>query len=283
MTQIPGQAGPGRGEDQADELLRSFGRQWKIFRERAGLTQAELGKQLGYGGAQIAAIEQGRRIARPELIERVDELLDAGGVLLARKKELALARYPAFFRGAARIEEEAVEFHDYAALVVPGMLQTEEYARTMFAMWRPRWTEAETEQLVAARLARHAFFDRKPAPTASFVLDEVVLHRPFGGREVLRGQLEQLLLIGDNPNVEIQVMPTRVIDHACVDGPFTLMTPQRGEQVAYLESQSNGRVITDRETVRGFAVRYGILRAQALSPKDSLRHIEKLLQGELEL
>ncbi|WP_308288960.1 helix-turn-helix domain-containing protein [Streptomyces humicola] len=108
--------------DPADELLRSFGRQWKIFRERAGLTQCELGKRLGYGEALIAAIEQGRRIARPDVIEKVDELLDAGGALLARKKEVALARYPAFFRDAARIEEEAVEFHDYATLVVPGML-----------------------------------------------------------------------------------------------------------------------------------------------------------------
>ncbi|MCP3816746.1 helix-turn-helix domain-containing protein [Streptomyces sp. A3M-1-3] len=281
MTQIPEQAEPSRREDPADELLRSFGRQFKIFRERARLTQAELAKRVGYGEAQIAAIEQGRRIARPELIEKADALLDASGVLLARKQEVARARYPAFFRDAARIEEEAVEFHAYAVMAVPGLLQTEEYARTMFTVWRPRRHEAEIEQMVAARLARRALFDRKPAPTLSFVIEEAVLQRPFGGVQVLRGQLEHLLLVGDNPNAEIQVVPTRVTDHACVDGAFTLMTPQGGEQVGYLESQGNGRMITDRETVRGFAVRYGILRAQALSPRDSLRHIEKSLQGEL--
>ncbi|MBA2949903.1 helix-turn-helix domain-containing protein [Streptomyces himalayensis] len=274
-------AAPARREDPADEFLRSFGRQIKLFRERAGLTQTEAGKRLGYGEQTIAAIEQGRRIPRPELIEKADELFDAGGVLLAMKKEVARTRYPAFFRDAARIEEEAVEFHAYAVMAVPGLLQTEEYAGTMFTVWRPRRTEAEIDQMVAARLARHKIYERKPAPTLSFVIEEAVLQRPFGGASVLRGQLEHLLLTGDNPNVEIQVMPTSVTDHACADGPFTLMTPRGGEQVAYLGAQGTGRVITDRETVRGISVRYGILRAQALSPAESLRHIEKLLQGEL--
>jgi transcriptional regulator with XRE-family HTH domain len=261
--------------------LRSFGRQIKILRERAGLTQAVLGPRLGYSEAQIAAIEQGRRIARPETIDKLDALLEADGMLLAMKRAVALTRYPAFFRDAARIEEEAVEFHAYAALAVPGLLQTEEYARTMFTVWRPRRGEAEIEQMVVARMARHKIFERSPSPSLSFVIEESVLARPFGGADVLRGQLEQLRLTAANPNVEIQVMPTRMVDHAGADGPFTMMTPKGAEQVAYVESQGNGRVITDRESVRGFDVRYGILRAQALSPAESLRHIEKLLQGEL--
>ncbi len=197
------------------------------------------------------------------------------------KRAVALTRYPAFFRDAARIEEEAVEFHAYAVLAVPGLLQTEEYARTMFTVWRPRRREDEIEQMVAARMARHKIYERKPAPTLSFVIEESVLERPFGGVDVLRGQLEHIRLVAENPHVEIQVMPTRVVDHAGADGPFTMMTPEGGEPVAYVESQANGRVITKRESVRGFAVRYGILRAQALSPVESVRHIEKLLQGDL--
>ncbi|GAA2593328.1 helix-turn-helix domain-containing protein [Streptomyces lienomycini] len=280
MTQVPEQAVARRGEDPADELLRSFGRQIKILRERAGHTQAALGQLLGYSEAQVAAIEQGRRIARPNTIDKLDQLLEAEGVLLAMKRPVALTRYPAFFRDAARIEEEAVEFHAYAVLAVPGLLQTEEYARTMFTVRRPRRDESEIEQMAAARMARQKLFERTPAPTLSFVIEESVLERPYGSIEVLHGQLEHLRLTGENPNVEIQVMPTRTADHAGADGPFTLMTPRGGEQVAYVESQGNGRVITDREPVRGFAVRYGILRAQALSPAESLRHIEKLLQGE---
>ncbi|MCX4477694.1 helix-turn-helix domain-containing protein [Streptomyces cellulosae] len=281
MVQVPEQAVAARGQDPADELLRCFGRQIKLFRERAGLTQAALGPLLGYSEAQVAAIEQGRRIARPDTIEKLDTLLEADGVLLAMKRAVALTRYPAFFRDAARIEEEAVEFHAYAVLAVPGLLQTEEYARTMFTVWRPRRREDEIEQMVAARMARHKIYERKPAPTLSFVIEESVLERPFGGADVLRGQLEHMLLVAENPHVEIQVMPTRVADHAGADGPFTMMTPEGGEQVAYVESQGNGRVIAKRESVRGFAVRYGILRAQALSPAESVRHIEKLLQGDL--
>ncbi|WP_432054727.1 helix-turn-helix domain-containing protein [Streptomyces sp. bgisy022] len=270
-----------RAEDPADELLRSFGRQVKILRERRGLTQAALAPRLGYSEAQIAAIEQGRRIPRPETIDHLDSALEGGGLLLAMKRAVALTRYPAFFRDAARIEEEAVEFHAYAVLAVPGLLQTGEYARTMFTVWRPRRREDEIEQMVAARMARHGIYGRRPAPTLSFVIEESVLSRPVGGVEVLRGQLEHMLHIAENPHVEIQVMPTRVTDHAGADGPFTMMTPEGGEQVAYVESQANGRVITRRESVRGFAVRYGILRAQALSPAESVRHVEKLLQGDL--
>ncbi|WP_103543211.1 helix-turn-helix transcriptional regulator [Streptomyces sp. SM1] len=281
MTQIPEQADAQRGQDPADELLRSFGRQIKILRQRAGHTQADLGQLLGYSEAQVAAIEQGRRIPRPDTIDKLDQLLEAEGMLLVMKRPVALTRYPAFFRDAARIEETAAEFHQYAPLIVPGMLQTEDYARTMFTVWRPRRSEAEIEQMVSARLERHKLFDRKPAPVLSFVLEEAVLQRPIGGVDVLRGQLEHLHLAGQNPNVEIQVMPTRKTDHACVDGPFTLMVPEGGEQVAYLESQGSGRVLSHRETVRGIAARYGIIRAQALSPRESQRFLETSLQGDL--
>lgn len=75
-------------------------------------------------------------------------------------------------------------------------------------------------------------------------------------------------------------MPTRVVDHAGAEGPFTMTTPEGGEQVASVESQANGCVITQRESARGFAARWGALRAQALSPAESLGHIEKLLQGD---
>lgn len=277
MPQTPEQAVARRWEDGSDELLRSFGRQIKILRQRAGYTQAALGQLLGYSEAQIAAIEQGRRIPRPDTIDKLDDLLEAEGMLRVMKRAVALTQYPAFFRDAARIEETALEFHQYAPLIVPGMLQTEAYARTMFTVWRPRRTEAEIEQMVAARLARHALFERKPSPVLSFVLEEAVLQRPIGGVEVLREQLEHLLLVGADPNVEIQVMPTRAVDHAGVDGPFTLMVPEGGEQVAYLESQGSGRVLTGREVVRGIAVRYGIIRAQALSPTESERLIKQLL------
>ncbi|MCP9944676.1 helix-turn-helix domain-containing protein [Streptomyces somaliensis] len=131
MTRLPEQAVAPRGQDPADELLRSFGRQIKILRQRAGHTRVALGQLLGYSEAQIAALEQGRRIPRPDTIDRPDHPLEAEGMLLAMKRPVALTRYPAFFRDAARIEETAVEFHQYAPLIMPDMLQAEEHARTM--------------------------------------------------------------------------------------------------------------------------------------------------------
>lgn len=201
-------------QDDGAGFLRCFGRQLKLLRERAGLTRAELGSKLGYGEDQITSVELGRRIPKPELIDKADEALDAGGVLRAMKDEVARARYPAFFRDAARLEAEAVELHVYANQGVPGLLQTEEYARAVFGMWRPLLDEDTVAQRVTARLARQEIFARKPLPTISFVIEETVLRRPLGGRQVMRGQLEQILLYGQRRNVEIQVMPTEREEHA---------------------------------------------------------------------
>lgn len=267
------------GEDSG-AFIKSFGLQVKLLRERAGLTQAELGLRVGYSADQIAAVEQGRRIPKPELIDKVDEVLDAGGVLKAMKGEVARARYPAFFRDAARSEAGAVEVHSYDVQVINGLLQTEDYARALFTMRRPLLDEEIVEQRVAARMARQTIFDARPAPLLGFVIEEAALQRPFGGKRVLGGQLEQLLLIGQKRNVEIQVMPTAREDNAGIDGPFILMTPKGGEQVAYLEGQGRSTLLTNREEARTVAARYGIIRAQALNPRESSIFIEKLL-GEL--
>ncbi|MEU9794962.1 helix-turn-helix transcriptional regulator [Streptomyces sparsogenes] len=267
------------GEDSG-AFIKSFGLQIKLLRERAGLTQAELGSLVGYSADQIAAVEQGRRIPKPELIDKVDEVLDAGGVLKAMKGEVARARYPAFFRNTARLEAQAVELHVYATQAVPGLLQTEDYARAVCVMWRPLLDNATIEQRVASRMARQDIFSRTPAPVMSFVIEEVVLQRPFGGENVLRGQLEQILLIGQRRNVVIQVMPTSRQEHAGLAGPFTLMETAAGQRIAYAEVQSTSRLHTERGKVRELEATYGIIRAQALTPRESLALVEKFL-GEL--
>jgi transcriptional regulator with XRE-family HTH domain len=107
-------------------VLRCFGRQVKLFRERAGLTQAELGRRIGYSGDLVASVERGRRVAQPEFIDAADEVLDAGGVLAAAKESVAHARFPEWFRAFARMEAEAVELHACDTMVVNGLLQTVE-------------------------------------------------------------------------------------------------------------------------------------------------------------
>ncbi|MGP3950615.1 helix-turn-helix domain-containing protein [Streptomyces sp. 7N604] len=264
-------------DDSGAGFLQCFGKQMKLLREQAGLTQAELGSRLGYGEDQVASVEQGRRIPKPQMIDKADEVLGAGGVLRAMKDAVARARYPGFFRDAARLEADAVELHVYASQAVPGLLQTEEYARAVFAMWRPLLDEDTIEQRVLARMARQEIFSRWPAPLMSFVIEEAVLQRPIGGRRVLRGQLEQILLIGQKRNVEIQVMPTDREDHAGLGGPLTLIETTGQQRIAYMEVQDISRLLTERKPVREAEARYGIIRAQALTPRESLSYIEKLL------
>ncbi|MFJ5775643.1 helix-turn-helix domain-containing protein [Streptomyces sp. NPDC093094] len=258
-------------------VLSVFGRQLKLFRERAGMDRARFGSLTGYSASTIAAFEQARRIPPPRFIDQADEVLDASGVLSASKEEVARAQYPAFFRDAAKLEAEAVELYVYDTHVVNGLLQTEEYTRALLAMRRPLLDEATIEQRVAARLARQEIFDRWPAPLLSFVMEEPVVRRPLGGQQVWRGQLEQLLLLGQKRNVELQVMPLDREDNAGVDGAFTLLKPRQAQQVGYMEAQGRSTLVTERDTVHALSARYGIIRAQALTPSESLAFIEKLL------
>jgi transcriptional regulator with XRE-family HTH domain len=258
-------------------MLCVFGRQLKLFRERAGLDRAGFGSLTGYSASTIASFEQARRIPPPKFIDQADEVLGAGGVLSASKEEMARAQYPAFFRDAAKLEAEAVELFVYDTHVVNGLLQTEEYTRALLEMRRPLLDEATIEQRVAARLARQEIFDRWPAPLLSFVMEEPVVRRPLGGEQVWRGQLEQLLLLGQKRNVELQMMPLDRHDNAGVDGAFTLLKPRQGQQVGYMEAQGRSTLVTERDAVHALSARYGIIRAQALTPGESLAFIEKLL------
>jgi transcriptional regulator with XRE-family HTH domain len=267
-------------DDPGTGVVTAFGRQLKLLRVRAGLERAEFGKRVGYSADTVASIEQGRRIPQARFIEKADEVLGVGGLLTALREEVGRAQYPAFFRDMARLEAEAVELCAYDTLVVNGLLQNEEYMRAILSMRRPLLDEETIELRVAARLARQEIFKRWPAPLLSFVMEEPLLRKPLGGKAVLRGQLEHLLLIGDKRNVELQVMPLDREDNAGVDGPFTVINRKAGEQFVYAEVQGRSNLLTKRDETSLVAARYGIIRSQALSPRESLDHIAKLL-GEL--
>ncbi|MCU8590519.1 MULTISPECIES: helix-turn-helix domain-containing protein [Streptomyces] len=265
--------GAGRG------VVAAFGQTMKTLRLREGLDRGEFGNRIGYSASTVASFEQGRRIPSPSTIDRADEVLGAGGLLCLWKEEVERAQYPVFFQGMAALEKEAIELVAYDTIVVKGLLQTEEYMRAVLAMRRPPLDEETIEQRVAARLARQDIFDRRPAPMLGFVLDESILRRPYGGGVVLRGQLEHLLLIGQKRNVEIQVMPVDRDDNAGVNGPFTVVSRRDGRKFAYAEAQGIGSLQTDPEQVTLAAARYGIIRSQALSPRESLELIEGVLRS----
>ncbi|WP_129257601.1 helix-turn-helix domain-containing protein [Streptomyces lydicus] len=270
-----------RPEDEAGRgIVTAFGQTMKTLRLRVGMEREEFGKRLGYSASTIAAFEQGRRIPSPRTIDRADEVLGADGLLCVWKEQVERAQYPVFFQGMAGLEKEAIELLSYDTLVVKGLLQTEEYMRELLAMRRPVLDQETIEQRVAARLARQDIFDRWPAPLLSFVVDESVLRRRYGGKDVLRGQLEHLHLIGQKRNVEIQVMQLDCEESAGVDGPFTVVTRKDGKKFVYVEAQGTSTLQTDPEQAALAAARYGIIRSQALTSRESLEFIEGLL-GEL--
>ncbi|MFG2519098.1 helix-turn-helix domain-containing protein [Streptomyces sp. NPDC048527] len=266
-------------DEETSEVLEIAGRQVRRWRQRAGLTQAELGSTIGYAEAQVSAVERGRRIPKPEFLDKADEAVGAMGMLAELKEDLRQVRYPKKVRDLARLEADAAELGAYAAHHIHGLLQTEDYTRVLYRMRRPMLDEDTIEQYVAARMARQSIFGRRPAPFLSFVQEEVTLRRPLGGRMVVRGQLERLLEVGQFRNVEIQVMPTGLEDHAGLGGSFMLLDPHRGPKVGHIEAQRFSRVISDRRELRRLEGLYGIIRAQALAPRESMAVIEQL-RGE---
>ncbi|MEU6557698.1 helix-turn-helix transcriptional regulator [Streptomyces sp. NPDC046915] len=267
------------GEDEESAaVLRTVGKVLKMCRERKALTQAELGTAIGYSEEQVSSVERGRRAPKAQFLEAADRVLDACGMIAGLRKDVEEARYPKKVRDLAKLEGEAVEICAYDNSVVNGLLQTEEYLRAVFGSRRPAFSEEEVEQRVAARLARQTIIDGKQMiPAFSFVHDEAALRRRVGGRMVLRRQLERLLDIGQKRNVEIQVLPMDREDNAGLGGPFHLLRLREGATLGHNEVQRTSRLISEPKEVQILELRYGVIRAQALPPRESLTFIEKVL------
>ncbi|PJE98249.1 transcriptional regulator [Streptomyces carminius] len=267
-------------DDEYWPIAEAAGRQVKVWRESTDLTQAELGVAIGYSLSMVSSVERGKRLAHPEFLEKSDKVLSAGGKLAAMKKDVTRARYPKKVRDLAKLEAEAVELGAYCNHNIHGLLQTVEYARALFDMRRPALSEDDLERHVDARLARQEIFTRKPTPTLSFVLEEATLRRMLGGRMVLRRQLEHLLEVGQLRHVDIQVMTFDREDHAGMGGQLQLLKLKGGKTVGYSETQLTTHLVSSPDEVHVLELRYGIIRAQALSPRESTAFIKTLL-GEM--
>ncbi|MEV7109262.1 helix-turn-helix domain-containing protein [Streptomyces anulatus] len=264
-------------EDDSGAVIAAVGRQIKLWRESAGLRAAELGTAIGYSENLVFKVEGGRRIPKPEFLDRTDDVVGAGGKIAAMKKDVEEARYPKKVRDLTKLEADAVELGAYASDVIHGLLQTEEYARALYAQRRPAYSEDDVERLVAARMARQVVFDRRPAPLLTFVQEESTLRRRTGGRMVLRRQLEHLLELSQLRHVEIQVMPMEAEEHAGLGGSHRILKLKDGKTVGHNEVQLISGLITDPRQVQILEMRYNLIRSQALTPRLSREFIEKLL------
>lgn len=268
-------------ENDLPAIWVGYGKLVKLFRERARMTQAELAEAVGYSCEQVASIEQGRRPAKTAFTEAAERVLGVGGALGVLQEDVDRARLPVFFQDFALLESDAVSRFSYDPLLIPGLLQTEHYAQTLLRAHFPPLDDEVVDERVAARLARQALLIRTQPPLVFvFIVEEAVLHRLVGGREVMRPQLVHVLEVARRRNVEVQVMPTVRAAHSGLNGPMVLLETTDRQQYVYLESQDQVTVVSRREPVSEFWMRYGMLRTQALNTEESARLIERVA-GEL--
>ncbi len=214
-----------------------------------------------------------------DFVERAEEALGNTGALRRAAPHLSRqAGLASWFRQWARLEATAISLYTYKCRVVPGLLQTEAYARAVSLSVPPLPDPEELEQRIAAQMARQNLLavTRKPPTAFSFILEQVVLERWTGGEKLTREQFDRLLeLIEHNWNVEFQVLPTRQPSHAGLDGPIMLAETPENQWFAYSEGQQNGRLISASKEISLLQQRYAKLHSQALTP-DSVDLLKRL-------
>ncbi|OIJ90991.1 helix-turn-helix domain-containing protein [Streptomyces colonosanans] len=253
---------------------------WELRRQREahGLKQGQLGEIIFCTGSLIGQIETTKKVPTRDFSERVDAALGTDG-LFSRLIGLVLrSQLPHWFQPYAEMEAKATYISTYQAQLVYGLLQTEEYARAVLATGKPD----DLEGLVAARMERQRILGREQPPLACVVLDEAVLHRPIGGLEVMRKQLEHLLEFTGHRWLQVQVLSYSAGEHASLAGSFTAMRFDDDPDVVYTEDLISGHMTANPETIREAALRYARLQATALSVEDSAALITRVMEERYE-
>ncbi|WP_405807752.1 helix-turn-helix domain-containing protein [Streptomyces sp. NBC_00210] len=260
---------------------RSFGALLRFHRERADMSQEALAGRIGFSKSQVAMVERGERRPRGTFVPNADEVLGAQGALIVvAEKEFKDNGLRPWTENYLDEERNAVALHSYQNHVIPGALQTEAYARAVYnCNYCPPLDDEEIEKRVAARLERQKLFHRKPTPIISYVLEQSALTRPLGGPLVLQDQLHHVLDVGRLRHVEVQVMPHDRQTHAGLAGPMILLETAERRQLAYVEGQNGGYFVSEQPDLGDMFGRYGILRAQALTPEESAKLIKQVAEG----
>lgn len=255
---------------------RYCGNQIKLWRGSAGVTREELGKAANYEYETVKSMEQGRRRPTLRLLEVADELCHARGLLIAAADYLRPEKFPSYSLDFMRYEAEAIALSSYESLIVPGLLQTEDYARALIGDHCPPLDDETVEERVGARRARQHLLDRQ-TKAFNFVIEEAALRRHIGGVELRRQQMFALLAAGERRNVTIQVMRERG-SHPGLMGPFVLLETPEHEHLAYEEGQIVGVLYAEPDKVSVVAQRHAMILRKALSPEDSARFIGRLAE-----
>lgn len=241
-----------------------IGQKIREHRQHAGLSQEELAKLVALSPTMLSAMERGTRGIKRDHVERIDAALGIPGTLTELWDRSRGAGLPPWYEQVADLERAASEIWVYHPLMVPGLLQTEEYAAHILRVSHPRATPAEIEELVRGQMERKAIFDQERPPRLIVVVDEGVLHRPTGGREVMRRQIGHLLQESSRPFVSIQVVPYDSEHHPGLSNGFALFTVPWKNPVLYVETRRAGKPTDDPEAVEDYSQLFSDLRGAAL-------------------
>jgi transcriptional regulator with XRE-family HTH domain len=266
--------------DPAASVAALFGSRVRKLRTAAGMTQADLGRRTHVVSTRITQIERASG-AKPTLglAQALDEALGADGLLTDLWPYVYRETFPDWSRAFMAYSARAVSIRQYAAHVVPGLLQTEDYARALLSVGRSLRDSVQLEERLSARLARQERLKSPERPALWVVLDEAVLLRPIGGRTVMREQLRFLVAAAESAAVTVQILPFDEGAHDSLGGSMTVLTLPGGAEVAYLEGADYGRLIEEPTEVERHSAVYSSLRAVALPPSMSLDMVRSAMEG----
>ncbi|WP_327672149.1 MULTISPECIES: helix-turn-helix transcriptional regulator [unclassified Streptomyces] len=268
----------GKRPPRNPSALKMVGQLVALFRKSAGFTQAALGERLIVAESTIAAIEQGRRPLLPDLAVTMDQLLGTKGALAVAVANMPeIDQFPLWAESYMAHEREAIALSWYDVLTVPGILQTEDCARTVLRNRVPAYDEDEIETKTAARVQRQEVLHRKCPPTLSFVVWEAALKLAYLDPLARAEQLRHLRACAELPGLALQFLPLDAPTHAGLNGAFTLVETLDHQQLAYTESQRGSQWVSAPDQVSSLARKYAMLRSQALTPEQSMGLLDRLL------
>ena len=260
---------------------RRLRRELRRLRERAGLTAESVAAQLGWHRSKMIRVELGHsRVTQ----HNVRDLLAIYQASEEEQETLATLSRQARLKGwwnaygdvlpddYVGFEAEADSISTFESLYVPGLLQTEEYARAIIRAGRTTADPDEIDRRIAARSARKALLSRDVPPKLWIVLDEAVIRRVVGGPTVMRAQVTRLIEACANPSIEIQVLPFAAGAHAAMGGPFTILDyadPVLDPTIVYVDNDATTVLLEEEEQVARHRLMFDHLRAKALDPDES--------------
>lgn len=257
---------------------RYCGSQIKMWRAEAGISREVLAKEAGYDYEYVKSMENGRRRPTLRLLQVADQACGAGGKLVAAQEYLKPEPFPARSQEFMAIEAEAISFSCYEPLLIPGLLQTEAYARALIGDSCPPLDDEMVEERVGARLRRAEAMRRRIGVMYSFLVYEPALRTGVGGVEVMRAQLRHLLEMGSLRNVSIQVLLfDRCIGDALA-GPLVLLETEEHETYAFVEGQGTSALYVNPSKVSSLTRKHDMIRMHALSVEESSEFIRKVTE-----